>query len=64
MAILLGDHDCGFLAHFGLKCSSFVSINAGTSSRSVCSSVGDTRFPSVRTANCLASRLAVSKVSC
>ena len=54
--MLRGDQEMGWLAHFALKCSSWTSVNAGTSSRSACSSVGNTAFQSVREGNCLASR--------
>jgi hypothetical protein len=55
--VLQGDHDAGWLAHYALKCSSWVATNAGTSSRSACSSIGNTEFQSVRDANCLGSRI-------
>lgn len=54
--VLRGDVDYGWLAHFALKCSSWTSVNSGTSSRSACSSVGNTEFASVREGNCLGSR--------
>ena len=40
-----------FIAWFGIKCSSFIGINAGTSKRSKCSSVGNTNAPSVVQSN-------------
>ena len=40
-----------FCAWFGIKCSSFTSINRGTSARSACSSTGDPSKPSVVEAN-------------
>ena len=55
-AMLRGNIDEGWLTHFGLKCSSNTAVNAGTSSRSVCSSIGNTDFQSVRDSNCLGSR--------
>ena len=58
-----GDYTNGFLAHFGLKCSTWTSVNAGTSSRSACSSVGNCNHPSVREGNCLGSRSFVSIAS-
>ena len=54
--MLRGNIDEGWLTHFGLKCSSNTAVNAGTSSRSVCSSIGNTDFQSVRDSNCLGSR--------
>ena len=54
--MLRGDEELGWPAHFGLKCSSWITVNSGTSSRSACSSIGNTEFRSVREGNCLASR--------
>ena len=54
--VLRGDYEQGWLSHFGLKCSSWTTINQATSSRSPCSSIGNTDFKSVRDANCLGSR--------
>lgn len=54
--VLRGDDVRGWMSHFGLKCSSWTAVNAGTSGRSACSSIGDTRHPSVREANCMGSR--------
>ena len=54
--IMRGDYEEGWMAFFGLKCSTWTSVNAGTSSRSACSSVGNTEFASVRDGNCLGSR--------
>ena len=45
-----------FLAWFGIKCSTWVSINQGTSMRSICSSVGDGRKPSVAEGNSMLER--------
>ena len=55
MTVLRGDPQ-GFLNHFGLKCSSWTSVNSGTSARSICSSVGMTDYCSVAEANLMASR--------
>lgn len=57
--MLRGDWQNGWLAHFGLKCSSWVAVNMGTSGRSICCSIGNTDFKSVRDANCLGSRIFV-----
>ena len=54
--ILRGDAERGWLALYALKCSSWTAVNQGTSSRSPCSSIGNTEFQSVREGNCLASR--------
>lgn len=54
--ILRADHVNGFVSHFGLKCASFTGINQGTSGRTPCTPYGNQHFPSVREANCLASR--------
>ena len=53
---ILRGHPDGFLCHFGIKCSSWSTVNVGTSSRSFCTPVGNTLFRSVRTANTMASR--------
>ena len=42
--LLRGDSVERFLAHFGLKCSSFTPVNAGTSSRAPCCSIGNMEF--------------------
>ena len=55
--IMRGDSVEGWLAHFGLKCSTWTAVNAGTSGRSACSSIGNTDHPSVREGNCLGSRI-------
>ena len=55
-AMLRGNMDEGWLTHFGLKCSSNTAVNAGTSSRSKCSSIGNLDYQSVRDSNCLGSR--------
>ena len=54
--MLNGDDVAGWLAHFGLKCSSWTPVNAGTSSRSACASIGNTEYESVKIGNCLGSR--------
>ena len=54
--ILLGDHESGWVAHFGLKCSSFTTMNCGTSGRSPCTPCGNLGFTSVQEGNTLASR--------
>ena len=56
MAVLRGDNLDGFLAHAGLKCSSWVPVNRGTSSRAACCSIGDMSQPSVVSSNCMTSR--------
>ncbi|CAL1157256.1 unnamed protein product [Cladocopium goreaui] len=55
--VLRGDWVEGFLSHFGLKCASWTTINSGTSSRSPCSAIGNTEYPSVVCANLLTSRM-------
>ena len=60
--LLKGDSVNGWLAHFGLKCSSWTPVNSGTSSRSPCSSIGNFEFGSVRDANCLGSRIFVDNL--
>ena len=47
-----------FAAWYAIKCSSFTSINRGTSQRSACSSLGDSSKPSVRSSNLLLERTA------
>lgn len=56
MAVLRGDNVEGFLTHAGLKCSSWVPVNRGTSSRAACCSIGDMSQPSVVSSNCMISR--------
>lgn len=56
IAILHGD-PTGFLVHFGIKCSTWTPVNAGTSGRSACSSIGNTSFDSVLEGNLMASRI-------
>ena len=46
----------GFLAWFGLKCSSLVGINKGTSGRTACHAVGYVQHPSVSSSNTLIER--------
>ncbi|CAE7261921.1 unnamed protein product [Symbiodinium sp. CCMP2592] len=46
----------GFVAWFGIKCSSWSSMNRGTSKRCPCSSVGDPTKPSVIEANMMLER--------
>ena len=61
LAIMLrGDSVNGWLAHFGLKCSSWTAVNSGTSGRSPCTAIGNTDYKSVRDGNCLGSRSFVS----
>lgn len=57
--ILRGDWANGWLAHFGLKCSSWTMVNSGTSGRSVCCSIGNCEYHSVREGNLLGSRFFV-----
>ena len=45
------------MAHFGLKCSSFSTVNIGTSGRMPCTPYGNLDYQSVRDGNTLASRL-------
>ena len=45
-----------FIALFAMKCSSFCSMNAGTSKRSICNSVGWSEQPSVAYSNKLLER--------
>ena len=45
-----------FLCTFALKCSSWSPVNAGTSGRSACSSLGINEYDSVSTANCMGVR--------
>ena len=59
LVMLRGDYKGGWLAHFGLKCSSWTVVNAGTSGRSPCSALGNTDYQSVREGNCLGSRIFV-----
>ena len=54
--ILRGDVRQGWLSLWALKCSSWTAVNAGTSGRSPCSSIGNTEYASVRDGNCLGSR--------
>ena len=44
------------MAWFGIKCSSWVAMNRGTSLRSACDSVGNIAAQSVRAANMMADR--------
>lgn len=53
--ILRGD-PTGFLCHFGLKCSTWSTVNVGTSCRSERSSLGNCDHESVRSGNAMASR--------
>ena len=62
MCILRGDVE-GFLCHFGLKCSSWCTINAGTSLRSAATSIGNSDYESVCQANQMASRSFGFKIS-
>lgn len=54
--ILLGDYENGWLCHFGLKCSTFTTVNCGTSGRTPCTPYGNTQYTSVHEGNVLASR--------
>lgn len=54
--ILMGDHVHGWVCHFGLKCSSWTTMNCGTSGRSPCTALGNLLYKSVREGNLLASR--------
>ena len=47
----------GFVAWFAVKCSSWSSMNKGTSGRTPCSSVGDPTKPSVVEANMMLERI-------
>ena len=53
-----------FAAHFGMKCSSFCSMNRGTSKRTACSSTGFTEYVSVRVSNMLGERRRVQNIFC
>ena len=55
-SLLLGDYVNGWVAHFGLKCSTFSTMNCGTSGRTPCTPCGNWEFPSVLEGNLLASR--------
>lgn len=55
--ILNGNHENGWVCHFGLKCSTWTTINIGTSGRSACSSIGNIQYESVREGNCMGSRI-------
>ena len=55
-SVLLGDYVNGWVAHFGLKCSTFSTMNCGTSGRTPCTPCGNWEFPSVLEGNLLASR--------
>lgn len=54
--ILLGDYANGWLCHFGLKCSTFTTVNCGTSGRTPCTPYGNLQYTSVHEGNVLASR--------
>ena len=45
-----------FIAWFGIKCSTWVSVNSGTSCRSASSSIGDVSKASVREGNAMLER--------
>ena len=49
------------LTWFGIKCSSWVAVNVGTSWRSACASTGDVLKTSVRESNCMLERTRFSK---
>jgi len=46
----------GFLAFFAIKCASWTSINAGTSNRSPCASIGFDEYASVSCSNAMLER--------
>ena len=52
-----GDYEKGWLSLWALKCSSFTSVNSGTSSRSARTAIGNCEYSSVRNGNCLGSRI-------
>lgn len=54
--ILMGDCRDGWVCHFGLKCSSWTTMNCGTSGRTACTAIGNIFYKSVREGNLLASR--------
>ena len=54
--MMRGDCEKGWLSLWAPKCSSFTSVNSGTSSRSACTAIGNCEFSSVRDGNCLGSR--------
>lgn len=45
-----------FLTMFAIKCASWTAVNAGTSSRCPCSSVGHEEYASVQESNCMTER--------
>lgn len=49
----------GFVAWYGIKCSSWTQVNVGTSSRSACASLGDCSKMSVLEANKMLERTGV-----
>lgn len=55
--ILLGDYVNGWVCHFGLKCSTFSTMNCGTSGRTPCTPYGNFQYTSVLEGNELASRI-------
>ena len=55
--ILLGDYVNGWVCHFGLKCSTFSTMNCGTSGRTPCTPYGNFHYKSVLEGNLLASRI-------
>ena len=57
--MMRGDYEKGWLSLWALKCSSFTSVNSGTSSRSACTAIGNCEYSSVRNGNCLGSRILV-----
>lgn len=54
--VLLGDHENGWVCLFGLKCSSWTTMNCGTSGRTPCTAIGNLAYQSVVEGNLLASR--------
>ncbi|CAE7194767.1 unnamed protein product [Symbiodinium sp. CCMP2456] len=57
IAVIMRGSSSGCLVHFGICCSSWTSMNVGTSGRSTCSSYGNTSHPSVRSANKMCARV-------
>lgn len=54
--------DNKLLCLMGIKCSSWVSVNVGTSMRCILNPMGDTSAPSVLSANMMVARLGLSSV--
>ena len=62
MMALSGDVDYGALAALGIECSTYVSINRGTSGRDALFPYGNTAHKSVRDANTATSRQGIEHV--